>query len=69
MFSSVTIRHVQLKVSEKKLEFPKSDLMKMDTNHTKNKDQSIAPMVFNPRPSFQITGCRDGLPIHGFNHD
>ena len=22
-----------------------------------------------PRPSFQITGCRDGLPIHGFNHD
>ena len=27
----------------------------MDTNHTKNKDQSIAPMVFKPRPSFQIT--------------
>ena len=41
----------------------------MDTNHTKNKDQSIAPMVFNPRPSLQITGCQDGLPIHGFNHD
>ena len=41
----------------------------MDTNHTKNKDQSLAPMVFQPRPSFHITGCRDGLPIHGFNHD
>ena len=41
----------------------------MDLNHTQNKDQSIAPMVFNPIPSFQITCYRDGLPIHGFNQD
>ena len=41
----------------------------MDTNQAKNKDQSLAPMASKPRPSFHITGCRDRLPIHGFNHD